>query len=528
MANYLPNSADYVPEIQQFNPNLNFYAGALATKQSQYDQGLAKVSSLYNSAFNSPMSRTDNIERRDKYFKTIEQQVQKTAQMDLSIDSNVNSAQALFDPLLNDKHIIKDISYTKGLQNSFQRAEQFRNCVDPEKCGGSFWEEGVQALQYAQEEFKNANPDDSLKYSAPEYVPFQNVTQKAIKAAKDAGFNVSYDHKSRDGRYIVTDTNGQLLLGENGQGVLPQYLYGMFGNDFSIQKMYSTQAYVQRKNYAEANAYKFAGSKDAAESEYLHSIMLKTVPKIEKAKAELTSIREDAKVGSKSLEILAQTNPSDDVNEAYQQLQNILAITEPAEAYHEQVSNAINTAPNLNDVKSLRSRVDNIVANANFMDNINTAAYSYAMGTAKHDEKADPYALASFNNALDISKHKLLKQYDQQLWEQQEYLKGTIGIDEQGRLVPLTKAVGGIYGNNEVSQLLNSIPEETRNQYKITPDAKGLKTAQELGLYNAEKIKEVNTILQKNPDAISNQITYVEQRKEINKANDEVVINAKE
>lgn len=528
MSTYLPNSNDYIPALQPFNPDLNFYAGVLSTKQSQYDQGLNKLSSIYSSAFNSPMVRGDNIERRDKYFKTIEQNIQKVAGMDLSIDQNVSSAKTLFDPILNDQHIVKDMVYTKGLQNSYQRAEQFRNCVDPEKCGGEYWGEGVQALEYAKEEFQRASADDSLRYTAPEYTPYQNVTRKAIKAAKDSGFNVSYDYKSADGRYMVTDTNGQLLLGPDGQGVLPQYLYGLFGNDSSVQKMYSTQAYVQRKNYAKSNAARFNGSEDQAESEYLHNIMLQAVPKINKAKTDLTELLDQTNVDKKALEILAKTNPSDDVAQAYEELQRIIDNTEPTLQYHEQVTNLIETAPNLNDLKSLRSRVDNVVANANFMGAINAAATEYAMGTSKHEQKADPYALAAYNNALDLSKSKQLKNYDNQIWKEQQSLLGNIeGFDQQGNVIPTKQNAGKQQAIEAI--IKNNVSQEDLTKLGVTKlDKEGMEKVVKAGLLNKENTDVVQNFANISTEAEPFQNTYYENSKVVNAALDNAVAGSKD
>ncbi len=186
MATYIPGVTDTIPEFHPFDPNLNYYSNVLSTKQQQYDSGLQKVNSIYGSVLNSPLLRVDNIQRRDKYFKSIEQDLQKVAGMDLSVDQNVNIATQLFDPVLKDQYIVKDMMYTRQLGKSYDTAEQYRNCADPEKCGGEYWETGVQALNYASEEFKNASADESLRYTAPKFTPYQNVTKKAIAAAKAA------------------------------------------------------------------------------------------------------------------------------------------------------------------------------------------------------------------------------------------------------------------------------------------------------------------------------------------------------
>lgn len=521
MSNYL-GLPDYVAAAQPFQSDLNYYAGVLGTKQQQYDSNLSKLNSIYSTALNSPMSREDNITRRAKYFDTIEQDIKKVAETDLSIDQNLNNANRIFDPILNDQYIIKDMSFTRGIQNAYKTAEQFRNCVDPDKCGGSYWDQGVQALQYTQEEFQIASPDDSLRYQAPTYTPYQNVTQKAIKAAKDAGFNMSYDHN--DGRYIVTDTNGQLLLGKDGKGILPQYLYGMFGNDSSVQKMYQTEAYVQRKNYAKANAGKFGGNEDAAESEYLNGILRQAVPKIESARADLIKLRDNAKTDLIATETLVKNNggsfPGDGTQDAYSYLTELLDKTQSTEEYHQQVADLINTAPNINDIKALRNRVDGIVANANFINTIDSAAYDYAMGTAKREMKADPYALAAYNNSLDLSKSKQLKDYDNQIWKEQQSLLGNIGGNSQG---------GNLQEQAIKALIKGKISQDELLKMGITKlDKVAMTKLAKSGLLNSENTETVKNFAAISDEAEAFQNTYYENSKVIGAAMDEAVSSSKQ
>lgn len=435
MSNFL-GIPDFIPQVQPFNPDLNFYAGVLATKQQQYDLGLKRMGSIYGSVLNSPMSRQDNIQRRDKYFQTIEQDVQKIAGMDLSIDQNVNVAKTLFDPILNDGDIVKDMAYTKQTYNAFETGEQYRNCVDPAKCGGEYWDTGMQAIQLQLDDFKNATPEDARKMQAPKFVPAQNVTKQALAAAKAAGFNSSYEYL--DGRYMVTDTNGYLLLdkqnkdGSTSKGVLPQYLYGAFGNNAAVQDMYATQAYVQRRMYAKQNAGNFAGGELEAEQEYLNKIIAETTPKLEKNKKDVLSLRDNVSTDIKALEAYNKNHPEDYVKDAYDRLQDIMNKTAATVDYHENVSNLINTAPNLNDISKLRSRADSIVANAAFQRDIDGAAYQYAMGTAKREIKADPYSLAAYNNALDLNKAKQLKIMDQEMWFDRQAALGNLGGKKSG------------------------------------------------------------------------------------------------
>ena len=95
MATYIQGVQGYVPQLQPFKPDFNFYAGALQMKQTQYDSAHKQVSNLYGSLLNSPMVREGNIEKRDQLFNMINQDIKKVSAMDLSMPENVYSAQQL-------------------------------------------------------------------------------------------------------------------------------------------------------------------------------------------------------------------------------------------------------------------------------------------------------------------------------------------------------------------------------------------------------------------------------------------------
>ena len=136
MATYLQGVTDYIPQVQPFRPDLNFYEGVLNKKQAQYEAGYAKLSNLYGTLLNSELSRTDNSERRDKFFTDIENQIKKISSLDLSKNENVKAAQKVFQPILDDKYILKDIAFTRSYRAEMNKAQYFMNCVDEKKCGG--------------------------------------------------------------------------------------------------------------------------------------------------------------------------------------------------------------------------------------------------------------------------------------------------------------------------------------------------------------------------------------------------------
>ena len=169
MATYLQGVSDYISQVQPTQPNLEFDAKILQVKQSQYDAGHKKVNDLYNSLLNSDLSRTDNIQARDEFFKMINTDIKKMSGMDFSLDENVTAATNVFKSVYADKNIVKDMVWTKNFNNQASRSEALKNCIDPKKCGGQWWETGDKYLQYKKQEFKNASSADAMNMEDVSY-----------------------------------------------------------------------------------------------------------------------------------------------------------------------------------------------------------------------------------------------------------------------------------------------------------------------------------------------------------------------
>lgn len=193
MATYLPQITDYIPQFQPFIPEYNFYADTLQMKQSKYDAARKQLSTLYGSLLNAPLTRDDNTQSREQFFKAIEQDIQKMSGIDLSLNQNLDAAKGIFDQLLDNNYIVKDMVWTKNLYNQYERAEGFRNCTDPEKCGGSWWEGGERLLGYAVQDFKSASAKEALNMGNIRFTPYQDITKRAIALAKEADLNVTLD-----------------------------------------------------------------------------------------------------------------------------------------------------------------------------------------------------------------------------------------------------------------------------------------------------------------------------------------------
>jgi len=317
MSTYLQGVTDYIPEIQEFKPDFNFYNKSLQMRQSKYDANHDRLSNLYGSLLNSPMLREKNIEERDQFFKVIDQDIKKMSGMDLSKQQNVDSASAVFNQMLDNDNIVHDMAWTRNWQSQHQRADSFKSCINPEECGGAWWEEGVTALNYQAEEFKNASDEDALNFGGANFTPYQDVMGKAMKMAKEAGLSIKIDQNK--GGYIVTTKNGKALMQP-----LQSLFMGTLGKDPAIKQYYKTKAYVARKNWIQSKIPEY-GSLEAAQQGYIQEITQQTAPKLQEEQDKLDFTSNNA---TKERELLEErirtegTTQDSTLAEVYRQMVN--------------------------------------------------------------------------------------------------------------------------------------------------------------------------------------------------------------
>lgn len=417
MATYLAGVTDYIPQIQPFKPDLNFFQQALQLKQGQYDAAHKQLNNVYGTLLDSPMLRQSNIDRRLNFFKNISNEIHKISGLDLSRQENVEAAYQLFEPLVEDPYILKDMSFTKNLQSEYAKAENLRLCTDEEKCGGKFWSGGLRLLDYNMQDFTKATDEESLKFRNPKYVPYVNVTEKALKFAKEQGFNVESVTFTPDGRYQVSTKNGMQMIPS-----LTQAFLTVFGNDARIQDLYAAQATLQRRDFMVENAAQY-GSEEAAEQYYLDTIR-------QSLEAQTKSVKQDVKTKSTDLDatinIIEKRIENDgldleDLNdqrvlEYYNQLLKEKVVLADNEQKTTEIETKISTEVLTGlDPINRRSFVDSAVARYLLTGDLTNAASSYAMLTAETKIEADPYAVAKFEHGLALDKMQKQFGYDMEL-----------------------------------------------------------------------------------------------------------------
>jgi hypothetical protein len=475
MSKYIQGIVDYIPQIQPYKPDLNFVAKVLETKEAQYKAGYDKLSGLYGTLLQSPMSRTDNNELRNDFFNRISSEIQKISSLDLSLAQNVQAASQVFQPLIEDDYIMKDMAFTKQAYNAIEEGENLKNCIDKE-CRGKYWEGGIRAIKYQVEDFMNAPRESTLNFSAPKYVAATNIAQDAAKFITDSKLKMTTVTQSPDGRYRITNTNGTQMI-----PYLNQLLYTTFGNDQASIDYFNTQAYLMRKDEIAGTASQY-GSKEAAEQAYL-SEKLKIINQRadeEKRLIDEQEKRVNTKTGALEDHIknngvdLSNDNDKQLTQEYLQSLVDKIVIGKSKEKVEEQKDKVNPEITPTLDLDAQRYRVDAAVGNELMGSVLTSVAQNYAMSTMEQEVEEDKYALAaqehSYRMALEGSRQSFewrKMQAEASIRDQQrrDVLRDDLlKMELKGEIEAITDANGNVTGYRKKNKdLLN--PDPAGNEY---------------------------------------------------------------
>jgi len=399
MASYISGLTDVIPQVQQFTPDYNFLGNILQTKQGQYDSANARLGDVYGSILYSPLSREDNMTKRDDFFKAIDQDIKKMAGMDLSLSQNEAAAMKIFNGFYDDKAIVKDMMWTKNYERQQIKRDNLKACIDPDKCGGSAWEGGDKEMQYKLDEFRKVSQDQSLNFQDVEYTPHINVEDKAVKLAKEMGFNMKVD--TVKGGWIVTDKNGQMM-----QPSLADFFLHKFGNDPAVRKMYKTQAYVNRKDWVSANIMNYQ-DENSANMDYVAKMLAVNQPSRETeakaeeavnfAKSKKSLLDEQLKNKGYYEEVDGPFRKAYEANE--QDIEVLQGVQQNKKEYNDL---AVSTANNLLNPNISFDRIDELVALNLLKGATDNAATHYSTLTMERLVKEDPFALSTHTHNLSL------------------------------------------------------------------------------------------------------------------------------
>lgn len=463
MATYLTGSNKYIPQIQPYQPDLNFYKTVLDTKTAQYEAGYDRVNSIYGTLLNSALTRQDTSSMRNDFFSKANNEIQRLAGVDLSMEDNQTAAFQVFKPLTTNKLFAKDVNFTKDLYTEYDRSEFFRDCINEKECGGKYWQGGVDYLQYKAQDFAEADEKTAMGMESPKYVPFVNVVSDAVDFALKS--KLEMQTVTSDGRYIYTTTNGVPM-----ETPLHSYFIAKYGNDQKAADMYGVSAYLQRKNYGQSKAAEF-GSTQAAEADYIQQVISAADKANREYKKQAEQTKETVNAKKGVVEDYIKNKGVDpemdkDLIEYYQRLNDDTDAADAADTYYKE-SLDISSPSSLEGISqtALAARADAILARNLLDSDMATAAHSYATMTQKQDVKADPIYLENldFSHQMSLESYKNQNAMQKANWDYANDLEKMLWKSKLDTDVPLNiaeKALGFLSGVvDKVKDAVN--PENT-------------------------------------------------------------------
>ena len=410
MGTYLQGVESIIPSLQPYDNGLNVVSNLLQLKQSQYDTNYAQLGKMYGQYYYGDLTREDNIKKRDNTVKQIDFDLKRIAGLDLSQEKNVQQAGQIFKSFYEDGNLMKDMAWTKNFNKELGEAQGLLKSEDKE-ARDSYWEDGIKELQYRKEEFKSADANAAMGISSPVYTPYVNIQKKIMDLAKDADLSFEKTSMSQDGMWIIKNKNGEIL-----KEPLSKLFEAQLGSDPSVQAVYKTQAYVNRKDSAYSNADKYGGVQQA-EMKYLETAYTGMRDRVADRQKNVQTVSGtyDARIADIQKQIKQKgTNPLlEKTLKEYQDGKgindNILSkLNSQLDDLNGAYSSSGNTSTGefhnpYKDIDQLRRIVDGNVAYDMMNGDIMNGAETFAYKDAKEDFKENPYAVLDMKHKQQLS-----------------------------------------------------------------------------------------------------------------------------
>lgn len=407
MATYLQGVTDFIPDYQPFEPDYNFYNTVLQAKQTQYDTNWKALNNVYGSIYNSQLTHSDNIAKKEDLLKQIDFNVKRISGLDLSLDQNVQQAMQVFKPFYEDQYLMKDMAWTKNFINRYGAAERLKTSQD-EKQRSQYWGTGLKEMMYRREEFKNSTLDETLNFSDVTYTPYVNSIKKYLDMAKELGISADISTPPTGAApYTIRQKNGDILL-----PTLNELFTATYANDPSLQRVYATQAYVNRKDYIYQNKDKFQGDELAAEKQYLNEQYTTLQKQVEALRSNSSENLTTTENKMAAVDNSYQNNGINFNSKSYlEMLQQGYETQKVIDNHLEKVNNEINEASStsvtqgstsgldLNNMELARLKVDSVYANILAQEDILKAADAYSSIGEVTEYKVDPYYMEKVKDA---------------------------------------------------------------------------------------------------------------------------------
>lgn len=416
MATYLKGVEPFVPDYQPFQPDFNFYANALQTKQNQYDQNWKQLNDVYSKYFHADVLRPEDQEKKDHLIKNIDFELRRVSGLDLSLEQNLQQATQVFKPFYEDKVLMHDIAYTKNYKNKRAGAMSLKGNAD-EKKADQYWETGIEYMDILKDQYAESNAEESMSMWSPEYTPYINAREYYDNLAEEMG--IEMDITKPMGQWMVRQRNGDLVY---------QPLVNIFKADYAnnpgLQEVYRVEAYVNGEKTIRQNM-EGGMDRNAATNTYVQSqnktiqAYLKEVSasanqnKIQKTK-ELDDVNEQIKRGNSNV-YTAKYQTELEKSKAYAESVWGHVLKVKKETDDKGSSTKVTSQGDVSsDVKTLRRKVDAGTAMMLANQDIYDAAWSRSRVDMLVDYEANPFAVVQARHNAKLAeiaeKNRLDKQ----------------------------------------------------------------------------------------------------------------------
>lgn len=262
MASYIDNIFQNarIQDIQAFTPDWNFLSQGQAQLSATQKKNFADFAQRYNSIIDGELSRQDNVALRDAYKKQADEFVKQVSGLDLTDPRNVKAADAVFNPLVDNKMYIRDILNTRAVKDTYAKAQQYATSLNPAE-RDLYNEDSLKQLNYFLQDFKTASPEEALTMQAPGYTPGINLEKMALNFFNRQQYDVEVEQNT--GQWIIKTKGGQLVEGNLRAGLMAEFV-----GDPLVRQNILLKNNMQKRDFVESNLMNYGGDKNAAEVAY--------------------------------------------------------------------------------------------------------------------------------------------------------------------------------------------------------------------------------------------------------------------
>lgn len=211
MASYVsPNFNPAYYQVPTFEANDEFVFSMAKQKQAQFNEGLKQVGQQYNFHLNLDLTSKEGIAKKEAYMEEAKKKLSSIATADFSLQENVNVANSIYKPLVNDEFIKTDLIVTKNKKNGLatymndanSKDEKIRNTANIYSYRNMLREASLLENAKSVEEMKNLD----FNYVRKPETDFTSRVSKFLESAKvgDKGLNIEQEM----GKWLMTEKNG--------------------------------------------------------------------------------------------------------------------------------------------------------------------------------------------------------------------------------------------------------------------------------------------------------------------------------